>query len=177
MTVPLRRSLPLLAAVLAALLAAPAASRADADLADLAKYRLTMDKIDRLYAAQRNLATKVKNMSPQERAALKESQSSDASANLDDMVRNVERSPVMRDAVRDAGLSAREYVMVTMALVQSMMASSVLQMRPNDNQDSLAREMKVNPDNLKFIKEHQAEIVQKQQAMEAEMKRMGVTDR
>jgi hypothetical protein len=159
--------------------AAPAgASSTDADLADLSRYRLTMDKVDRYFVAQRNLFQKVKDMSPAEREALEKSQDSvaDADANLDDMVRNIERSPVMRDAVRDAGLSPREYVMVTMAMFQAGMAASVIKMRPNDNQDSLAREMKVNPENLKFMQEHEAHITQKQKAMEEEMKRMGITD-
>ena len=158
--------------------AAPAgATSADADLADLSRYRLTMDKVDRFYAAQHNVYTKVKNMSPAEREALAKTYegSSNANASLDDMVRNVERIPEYRDAVRQAGLSPREYIMVTMAMMQSMMASSVLQMRPNDNQDSLAREMKVHPDNIKFIREHQAEITQKQKAMEAQMKQLEAT--
>ena len=161
----------------AAAAAAPAAgtTNAEADLADLSRYELSMDKVDRYYNAQRNVFRKAKDMSPAEREALAKSQQTGNDANLDDMVRNVEQSPVMRDAVREAGLSAREYVMVSMALMQSMMASSVLQMRPNDNQDSLARAMKVNPENLKFIKEHQAELTQKQKAMEAEIRQMGAT--
>ena len=155
--------------------ASAAGSTADADLADLSRYRLSMDKVDRYYTAQRNLFNKIKDMSPAEREALEKSQESNNNANLDDMVRNIERSPVYRDAVRQAGLSPREYVMVTMALMQSMMASSVLQMRPKDNQDSLAREMKVHPDNIKFIREHEAEITQKAKAMEEEVKRLEAT--
>jgi hypothetical protein len=158
--------------------ASAAGSSADADLADLTRYRLTMDKVDRYFAAHRNLLQKVKDMSPAEREALEKSQesSSDANANLDDMVRNIERSPVYRDALRQAGLSPREYIMVTMAMFQAGMAASVVKMRPKDDPDSLAREMKVNPENLKFMQQHEAEITQKQKAMEEEAKRLGVKE-
>jgi hypothetical protein len=50
----------------------------------------------------------------------------------------------------------------------------VLQTRPNANEDSLAREMNVNMDNVRFMREHDAELRQKQQALEAEMQAMGL---
>jgi hypothetical protein len=81
----------------------------------------------------------------------------------------------MRDAIREAGLSSREYITATMAMVQAGMAASVLKMRPKDNQDSLIREMKANKDNVRFVQEHEAELNRKQQAMQAEMQRLGVS--
>jgi hypothetical protein len=76
----------------------------------------------------------------------------------------------MVDAIRAAGLSPREYIMITLSMMQTAMAASVAQMRPNDNQDSLIREMKANPENIKWYNEHAAEINQKTKAVEAEMK-------
>ena len=151
-------------------------SGADGDLKDIASYRLTMDKIDKFYAAQRNLAIKAKGMTPAEREAMESGNAAgaDANASLDDIVRRIDGAPPMRDAIRDAGLSSREYVMVMMAAMQSGMAASVIKMRPKDDPDSLAREMKASPENIRFMQEHEAELTQKQKAMEAEMKRMGV---
>ena len=146
------------------------------DLADVQGYRLSMDKIDKFMAAQRNLALKVKDMSPAERQAMKDRapESENANQSLDEMARRIESEPVMNAAIRDAGLSAREYSLIAMSMLQSAMAAGVLKMRPNDNADSLVREMKANVDNVKFMQQHEAEIQRKQQELAAEMKRLGV---
>jgi hypothetical protein len=150
-----------------------AASQAqgDQDLSDITKYKLSMDKIDKYIQSQRNLGAKVKSMSPAQREAFENSDiSSDANASLDDMVAKIDKQPIMVAAINEAGLSTREWVMVTMSMMQTGMAAAVLKMRPNDNQDSLMREMKVNPDNVKFYNEHEAEITAKTKAVEADMK-------
>ena len=54
------------------------------------------------------------------------------------------------------------------------MAAAVLQMRPEANQDSLMREMKVNPANVRFIRENEAVLQQKQAELQAELQRLGV---
>ncbi len=155
-----------------------AGSQAEEDLADVSKYRLSMDKIDKLFAAQRNIALKAKNMSPADLEAFKTR--SDArdnnNASVDDMVRNIESEPMMVSAIREAGLSPREYILVTVSMMQSAMAAGVAKMRPNDNQDSLIREMSANPENVRFINENEAELARKQQAMAAEMKRLGIDE-
>jgi hypothetical protein len=133
-----------------------------------------MDKVDKLFAAQRNLGLKMKGMSPAERAAFDSTDISDANASLDATAAKIDRLPPMRDAIREAGLSSKEYITATMAMMQAGMAASVLKMRPKDNQDSLVREMKANMDNIKFMQEHEAELTKKQQEMQAEMKRLGV---
>ena len=147
-------------------------TNADAELADIQSYKLSMDKIDKMLAAQRILAAKAKAMTPAEREAMEArgESASDANASLDDMARKIDSEPMLRDAIREAGLSSREYVLITMSMMQTGMAESVLKMRPKDNQDSLIREMKANADNIKFYREHQAEITAKSKAIEAEMK-------
>jgi hypothetical protein len=152
--------------------AAPAAASANAELADVQSYRLSMDKIDKMLAAQRILAAKAKAMTPAEREAMeaRDESASDANESLDDMARKIDSEPMLRDAIREAGLSSREYVLITMSMMQTGMADGVLKMRPKDNQDSLIREMKANADNIKFYREHQAEITAKSKAIEAEMK-------
>ena len=153
---------------------ASAASSGDHDLENVQGFELTMDRIDRMFAAQRNMALKMKDMSPAEREAFRNQDMSDPNASIDDLARKFDENPVMRGAIKDAGLSAREYALGMFAMFQSSMAAAVLQQRPNDNADSLIREMKANPKNVRFMQEHQAELTKKQKDMEAEMKRLGV---
>jgi hypothetical protein len=161
--------------------ATPAASSSSGnqDLADISTYKLTMDGIDKFYAAQRNLGLKMKAMSPAEREAAKargDESTSDLNSSLDDMVVKIDKEPVYAAAVREAGLSTREYVLVMMSMMQSSMAAGVIKMRPKDNADSLAREMKANPENVRFIQQHEAELAKKQTEMAAEMKKLGIDD-
>lgn len=155
-----------------------AGRQAEEDLADVTKYRLSMDKIDKYFDAQRNIAVKAKAMSPAEREAMESRAGArgDNNASVDDMVRNIESEPIMVSAIRDAGLSPREYIVLTVSMMQSAMAAGVLKMRPNDNQDSLIREMKANPENVKFINANEAVLAEKQKAMADEMKKLGIDD-
>lgn len=158
---------------------AGSAKSADDELKELSDYRLSMDKFDKYIAAQRNIMTKAARMSPAERAAVKARQEGRGDSNnesIDDMARMFESEPMMKDAVREAGLSGREFAMITMSLMQTGMAAAVAKMRPNDNQDSLLREMKANPANVKFLRDNEAEITRKQNALAAEAKRLGVEE-
>lgn len=150
-----------------------AGSSARDDLAEVSNYRLTMEKMDRYYQAQRNIALKVKGMSQAERDAM--NVGNDANASPGTMTEKMEQNPVLSSALREAGISAREFATLTMAMMQSAMAAGVLQMRPNDNQDSLAREMKANMDNIRFLRENEAELTRKQTAFEAEMRQLGMS--
>ncbi len=159
--------------------AAPGSTQSvDEQLGDIGEYKLTMDKYDKYIAAQRNIALKAKDLSAAEKEAFQKRSDArgDNNESLDDMVRNIESEPLMNSAVREAGLSAREFNMITMAMMQTAMAYGVAKMRPKDNQDSLIREMKANPDNVKFWQANEAEITRKQKALEAEMKQLGVMD-
>lgn len=148
------------------------ASSADADLRDVAKYELTMDKIDKYVAATRNMALAVKDLTPEQREKLMGS--GDANS-LDDYAAQIEREPMARDAIRRAGLSSREFATLTMAYLQAGMADAVLQMRPDiKNADSIAREMKANPANVRFVRANKAALDAKFKALEAELKAMGV---
>ena len=158
---------------------APAtAASGEQDLQTVTDYQLTMAKFDKYLAAQRNIALKAKDMSPAERAAMKarESARDNSNAGLDDIVKNIESEPAMLAAIKDAGLSSREFALLTVSIMQTAMASSVAKMRPNDNQDSLIREMKANPANVKFFKDNEAELTRKQKEIETMMKQLGVND-
>ena len=151
-------------------------AQGEEDLADIGEYRLTMDKFDKWLAAQRNMAMKAKDMTDAEKAAFAQQNENNNNASIDDMARAVSSNAVLNQAVRDAGLSPREYALIMMSFVQTGMAAAVAQMRPNDNQDSLIRAMKANPENVKFYKANEAEITRKSKALEEEMKRLGVDD-
>lgn len=163
--------------------AAPAASTqtadapasGDADLTDISEYELTMDKVDRLFAAQRNIAVAIQGMTPAERQTM-EQNTEGSGESLDAFARNIESSPKVRAALEEAGMEPREYATATMAMVSAAMAASVLQSRPNDNQDSLAREMHANLDNVRFLQQNEAEITRKQQALEADLREMGAIE-
>jgi hypothetical protein len=166
------------AAAAAAEAPAPAAS-SDNELKDITKYRLSMDKIDKYIAAQRNIALKAKNLSPAEKAAMEarnDNGDANADASLDDMQKKIDSEPLMKSAIQDAGLSTREFVMITMSMMQSGMAAGVLKLRPKDNQDSLIHAMQASPENVKFYQDNEAEITRKEKDLEAEMKRLGVSN-
>jgi hypothetical protein len=162
--------------------AAPGASAGTADApavggddaAAIAEYELTMDKMDRMYAAQRNIAVAIRDMTPAERATMEATDMAEGS--LDEFTRGIENNPRIRQALEDAGMEPREYATATMAMVSAAMASSVLQSRPSDDQDSLAREMNANMDNIRFLRDNEAELTRKQQALEAELRAMGALD-
>lgn len=155
--------------------AAPAAATARGageELAEVSEYELTMDRMDRLFQAQLNLARAASRMTPAERDALEATEEDSDNMTLDDMAANLERHPAAKKAVEDAGFSAREYATASLALMQAGMTMSVLSMRPNDDQDSLIREMQANPENVRFLRENMAEITRRQQAAQEEIQRL-----
>ncbi|HET9603562.1 MAG TPA: hypothetical protein VFO96_04680 [Gemmatimonadales bacterium] len=135
------------------------------DLSDVTTYKLSMDKVNKFFEAQRNMVVKMKSLTPAQQEAL----SLDGSGSMEEMAQKIEASPEWASAIRAAGLEPREYVTLTMSMLQSAMAASVLKMRPNDDQDSLVTAMHANMDNVKFVQEHEAEISAKREAMEKEV--------
>ena len=154
--------------------AAPAqASSADADLRDVGSYELTMDKVDKYLAATRNMALAAKDLTPEQRERL--TGSGNANASLDDWAAQLEREPIARDAIRRARMSTREFAVASMAYLQAGMANAILEMRPDiKNADSIAREMKANPANVRFVRDNKAALEAKFKALEAETKAAGV---
>lgn len=132
------------------------------DVADVSEYTLTMDGMDRYFAVMANVQRAMQNVPEEEREDVVDAS---GAVSIDDYAASLERNPAVRDAIREAGLSAREFALITMAYIQAGMASAVIAMRPNEDQDSLAREMKTNMANIRFLQENQA-------ALEAKMQRM-----
>jgi hypothetical protein len=141
------------------------------DVGDITRYELRMEQVDKYFAAFRNIAAAMQRMTPEQRERL------DMDAGQTDLggyIARLESEPEINRAIRDAGLTAREFALILWSMLQSGMASAVLQTRPDANEDSLAREMNVNMANVRFLREHDAALRQKQQALEAEMRAMGM---
>jgi len=138
--------------VVLALLAAVCGERAhsanggDADLRELSNYQLTMADIHKLAAANANLA-KHPNVDQDD---------DDEDESLDEMTVQIESNPIARKAVEAAGLSARKYVVITMVLFQASFAQYAVEQGADPGK--VAREAGVNPANIRFIKEHKAEL-------------------
>jgi hypothetical protein len=127
-----------------------------------------------VFAAQMNLARTLARMTVAEREKMAASSGMNESDGLDDMIAKLDANAVASRAVKETGISTREYITASMAMLQASMAYSVMQTRPNDNQDSLARAMDTNPENVKFVRDNMAELQRKQDAMSAELERMAV---
>lgn len=163
--------------------AAPAAAAAPAgtgssDLADVTNYRLTMADFDKFYAAQKNVALKMKALPAEERARIQQQHDAEEvpdNETIDQLAARIGKDPIMKQGIEEAGLTTREFALLSLSMMQTGMADAVLAMRPNDNQDSLVREMKVNPENVKFYREHKAELEQRQKAAQEEMKKLGLS--
>ena len=150
-----------------------ASSDQTTDLADITNYELRMEQVDKYFAAFRNIAAAMQRMTPQQREQL----DMDAGqTDLNGYVARLESQPEVNSAIRSAGLSAREFSLILWSMLQSGMASAALQSRPELNEDSLAREMQVNMANVRFIRENEAALREKQQALEAEMRAMGMNE-
>ena len=135
-------------------------------LADVNAYRLTMERMDRYLAAQRNIAAKEQAMSDAEKAAIKASAPSGDTKDVDGLARQIEAVAPVRDAIRAAGLSPREYATITYAYMSAAMAAGIQKMRPADDADSLARAMKASPENARFIRENEAELQRRMAGMQ-----------
>jgi hypothetical protein len=123
-----------------------------ADALELRDYELSMDDVRQWGAAARAVA-RLARENPQWEDQLS-MEASDAS--IDAFAAQLEQLPAVREAIEDAGLSPREYAVTTFVVVQSMLAQAAIQQ--GANADSFAMKAGINPDNVTFMKEHEAEI-------------------
>jgi hypothetical protein len=119
-----------------------------------------MHKVNKYGEAMRNLAQSMRNIPESQRPNINASNMS-----LDQYANALNSNPQIRDAIRRANMTPKDFAYTMFALLSASMASSIIQMRPNDNADSLAREMQANPKNIRFVREHEAEIKQMQEEM------------
>ncbi len=153
------RNLALAFVFLAALCAQPthAAPSGDADLRELSRYELTMGDVRKFAAANAALA---KHPKAEQNDDEEEDEDEDEGANnnesLDEMAARIGRIPEARKAIEAAGLTVRQYAVITMALFQSAFAQYAVEQGADPAK--VARDAGVNPANLRFVKEHKAEL-------------------
>ena len=132
---------------------AHSATGGDADLRELSRYQLTMADVRKFEAANANLAKH-----PKEEQDDDDAEDEGDNESLDEMAARIESNPIARKAVEAAGLSARQYVVITMALLQASLAQYAVEQGADPGK--IARETGVNPANIRFVKEHKAELEQ-----------------
>lgn len=146
--------LVLMFALLAAMFGpqAHAAGGGDADLRELSRYTLTMADIRKYAAANANLA---KHPKAEENEDGEDDEDSD-NESLDVMAARIAKIPEARKAIEAAGLTPRQYAVITMALFQASMAQFAVEQGADPAK--VARDASVNPANIRFVKENKAEL-------------------
>ncbi|MGH7507688.1 MAG: hypothetical protein ACRELX_18695 [Longimicrobiales bacterium] len=137
----------------------------DADLAEIEDYELTMDDLRRWSEATANFQRTLTE-NPEIAAALDQEESADQDVDdsLDAMAERYESVPEVRDAIEDAGLSTREFAVIFWAMMQAGMAQFAVEQ--GGDPEEVARELQVNPANIRFMEEHAAEIAELQQKLQ-----------
>lgn len=147
--------LALVFALLAALSGQQAqAANGDADLRELSRYTLTMPDIRKYAAANEALAKLPKPRQDDEDAESEDDDDSDES--LDGIVKRMEAVPGARKSIEAAGLTVRQYAVITLSIFQAAMAQFAIQQGADPAK--VAKDAGVNPANIRFVKEHKAEL-------------------
>ena len=124
-------------------------ARLQPDQAAIRDYVLTMDKVKRYARLLRTIEASKKDLVL--RREVEALRSEVAGKSLTETVTTLERFPKISNMIRAAGLTPRDYVLLPMTILSSGMAMYV-------EQQGGKRPPYVNPANIKFIKEHEAEI-------------------
>lgn len=131
-----------------------------ADLRELASYRLTMEDVRAWAAATHNLEAVAQRYLAEHPEAAEQADDEEVSADasLDDLEAYYDRIPGAREAVEDAGLSVHRFALIGNAVLQAGMADYAVQ-QGADPKD-LAAKAGIHPDNIAFAAEHRAELAQ-----------------
>ncbi len=180
-------------------LAAQGTPPSDADMKEVAKYKLSMEAVDKVKVATRAMIAEIIK-DPKYQQLIKLEAEIDALEKKDDrteaedeklatlneqkdkleneadsplsfgqanslaeMEANIRKTPAIANALQSAGMSPREYATFMMAMIQASMVAGfkkagMIKELPKD----------VNPENVKFIEEHEAEL----KAMQAEFEKL-----
>lgn len=129
-----------------ALPVAPAAAEPSAN--DISNYKLDMDKM-------RKYATAIQGFTLLEKtdSAAAEAMASNSNHSTAQMIAKIESSPAAMKVLRDAGLSAKDYVWITAAWIQAAMTEAMLEANKNAKLPEGQ-----NPQNIEFVKQHKGEL-------------------
>jgi hypothetical protein len=146
-----RRAEPGIASGFAPAATAEAAARA----ADPAEYRLTMEVVRRVLAAQRDLAL-AEGTDP--------SQATHSTLPVDEQVARLQSQPALRAVVERVGLTPREQVVASWVLFQAGVAQGVID--GGAKQEDVLGSIRIAPENVAFYRENQARIARLRRAVE-----------
>lgn len=151
-------SIRLFAILIVVAVAAPSAAVAQqvgsADAAVIKTYVLTMPKFELWIRTTLEMAK-----ARVDTAAMMDNDSTDKS--LDAMARRIESVPVARNVLRSAGISAREYTVLSLAVLQASMTDAMMQQYPD------MKEPDINHANVVFMREHRARVQELMAKLEA----------
>lgn len=153
--------------------AAPATP--DPALLEMADYRLTEDRVARFFAASRGVVEAMRAASPEDRAAIEGAINPDdpapdaGDATLDEFAHRLGENAAVRAAAERAGLTPREYAVLTLTLIRAGTAHVLAETNPAADADSLARALGVDPADAAYMRTHAAELQAQQAALEAAM--------
>jgi hypothetical protein len=133
-------------------------ARVDADAKEIQEYRLTSATLTKLGQVQENLYAAMKahpelGKGHADSADSKEDRE-DEPKTLDDMAKRYDRIPEMKQAIVKSGLTSRQYVLATMAMMQAGMSAAVMEM-PGADKSKIAPAVQAN---IAFMKAHKTEI-------------------
>lgn len=132
--------------------ASAGASDLKADGLELRDYTLTLEELQRWGTAAAALAR-----IGREHPELKDRLSMNASdASIDAFAARLEAVPAVRDAIEAEAFSPREYAVVTYVVVQAMLGQAAIEQ--GMSADAVAAKAGINPENLTFVRDHQAEV-------------------
>ncbi len=131
-----------------------AAGGGDADLRELSRYVLTLADVRKYAAANANLAKHKKAEQDDEES--EDDDDSNGNESLDEMAARINKLPEAREAIEAAGLTARQYAVITMALFQASMAQFAVEQGADPAK--VAKDASVNPANIRFVKENKTEL-------------------
>jgi hypothetical protein len=114
---------------------------------DVSNYDLNMDRMRKWVAAMKGFSAEAQRDSTAAAAI-----AMDAGASTAQMIAGLERNPIAKRVLRQAGLSARDYVWTTAAYMQAAMTAGVMEM-PNAKAPE-----GMNMKNIEFVKAHNAEL-------------------
>lgn len=136
-------------------------SQVEGEMAEVADYRLSMDAVERWHEAQRNVYRQAE--SNPELVQYLDVDLDDPS--LDDLEDHYASIPEANDAIEDAGLEVREFVLITFALYQATTAQQLIAM--GLEQDSVVDELNLHPADLEFARQNRTRLEQLQRETDA----------
>jgi len=133
---------------------------ADPDLQELAAYTLTMDGLNKVDRVNKDIIAAIQKNPG---LAPKDDDSAGDAKTLSDMEKKINAVPVMASALKQEGLSARDYAKFTMAMMQASFALVGKQMSAKTGKP-FQLPAEINPANVTFVEQHQADLKKLEQS-------------